>query len=61
MALPRGAMGLSAVCDCGISDHTHLIFLINVKYIVWRDILSRTLSNLTICERDQALVSIYSK
>ena len=27
MALPRGAMGLSAVCDCGISDHTHLLFL----------------------------------
>ena len=26
-ALPRGAMGLSAVCDCGISDHTHLLFL----------------------------------
>ena len=27
MALPRGAIGLSAVCDCGISDHTHLLFL----------------------------------
>ena len=26
-ALPRGAMGLSAVCDCGIPDHTHLLFL----------------------------------
>ena len=26
MALPRGARGLSAVCDCGISDHTHLLF-----------------------------------
>ena len=27
-ALPRGAMGLSAVCDCGINfpDHTHLLF-----------------------------------
>ena len=23
MALPRGAMGFSAVCDCGISDQTH--------------------------------------
>ena len=27
LALPRGAMGLSSVCDCGISDHTHLLFL----------------------------------
>ena len=27
MALPRGAKGLSAVCDCGIPDHTHLLFL----------------------------------
>ena len=23
MALPRCAMGLPAVCDCGIPDHTH--------------------------------------
>ena len=28
MALPRGAMVLSAVCDCGIPDHTHLVFLV---------------------------------
>ena len=27
VALPRGAMGLSAVCDCGFPDHTHLLFL----------------------------------
>ena len=27
MALPRDAMGLSAVCDCGIPDNTHLLFL----------------------------------
>ena len=26
VALPRGAMGLSAVCDCSIPDHTHLLF-----------------------------------
>ena len=26
MALPRGEMGLSAVCDCGIPDHTHFLF-----------------------------------
>ena len=27
-ALPRGATGLSAVCDCVFfSDHTHLLFL----------------------------------
>ena len=25
MALPRGAVGWSAVCDCGIPDHTHLL------------------------------------
>ena len=24
--LPHGAMGLSAVCDCGIPDHTHFLF-----------------------------------
>ena len=24
VALPRGAVGWSAVCDCGIPDHTHL-------------------------------------
>ena len=27
VALPRGAMGLSAVCICGFPDHTHLLFL----------------------------------
>ena len=27
MALPRGAMGLSAVCDCVFPDHTHLLYL----------------------------------
>ena len=27
MALSRGAMGLSAVCDYGIPDHTYLLFL----------------------------------
>ena len=26
VALPHGATGLSAVCDCGIPDHTHLLF-----------------------------------
>ena len=26
VALPRGAMGLSTVCDCGVTDHTHLLF-----------------------------------
>ena len=28
VALPRGAMGLSAVCDCGFPDHTHQLFYI---------------------------------
>ena len=27
LALPRGDMGLSAVCGCGIPDHTRLLFL----------------------------------
>ena len=27
VALPHGAIDLSAVCDCGIPDHTHLLFL----------------------------------
>ena len=27
MALPCGAMGLSAVCDVVFPDHTHLLFL----------------------------------
>ena len=26
-ALPRGTTWLSAVCDCGISGHTHLLFM----------------------------------
>ena len=27
MTLPHDATGLSAVYDCGISDHTHLLIL----------------------------------
>ena len=26
LTLPRGAMGLSAVCDCVFPDHTDLLF-----------------------------------
>ena len=26
VALPRGAMGLSVICDCGIPDNTHYFF-----------------------------------
>ena len=26
VALPHGAVGWSAVCDCSIPDHTHLLF-----------------------------------
>ena len=35
MALPHGAIGLSAVCDYGIPYHTHLLFLIGwlIQYI----------------------------
>ena len=28
--VPRGAMCWTALCDCGISDHTHLFFYSNV-------------------------------
>ena len=28
MALPRGAMGLSAVCDVVFPDHTYLLFFV---------------------------------
>ena len=38
VAILRGAMGLSAVCDCVFSDHTHLLFLntgpIRIKKII---------------------------
>ena len=27
MARPHDATGLSAVCECGIADHTHLLLL----------------------------------
>ena len=27
VALPHDATGLSVVCECGIPDHTHLLFL----------------------------------
>ena len=30
-ALHRPATGLSAACDCGISDHTHLLFLVQLS------------------------------
>ena len=26
VALPGGAIGYSVVCDCGVPDHTHLLF-----------------------------------
>ena len=31
VALPRGAMGLSAVCDCGIPDHNYLLLFLGEK------------------------------
>ena len=38
MALPRGAKGLTAVCDFVFPDHTHLLFLRlmveNVNYVI---------------------------
>ena len=41
MALPRGAMGLSAVCDCGFPDHTHLLFWIQATEWDLNRILSK--------------------
>ena len=39
--LPRGVMSLSSVCDCGISCHTQLLFLIHSveMYIIFDKIL----------------------
>ena len=35
MALPCGVMGLSAVCDCGISwSYTLTIFVSNIKNVI---------------------------
>ena len=34
LALPLGAMGWSAVYDCGIPDHTHLLFRALFRYII---------------------------
>ena len=33
LVLPHDATGLSAVCDCGIPDHTHLLFFDNLNVI----------------------------
>ena len=33
MVLPHGTMGWSAVCDCGIPDHTHLDFVTLPQFI----------------------------
>ena len=56
MALPRGAMGLSAVCDCGISWSYSLTILVKSLFkknykgdkegficmiLSWRDICSK--------------------
>ena len=30
MALPHDTMSWSAVCDCGIPDHTHLLFFVGL-------------------------------
>ena len=47
VALPYGAMDLSAVCDCGIPDHTHLLFfgtnrpsvIINARH-AWLEVIT---------------------
>ena len=32
VALPHSVVGWSAVCDCGIPDHTHLLFPMKFQY-----------------------------
>ena len=32
VALPHGALGWSAVCDCVFPDHTHLVFDPNISF-----------------------------
>ena len=52
MALPHGAVGWSAVCDCGIHDHTHLLFyniVVDVELFIFavevpQDILLRSVT-----------------
>ena len=34
VALPHGAVGWSAVCDCGIFDHTHLLFSYSFTFFI---------------------------
>ena len=34
VALPHGAVGWSAVCDCAIPDHTHLYFMLKRTRLV---------------------------
>ena len=43
--LPRGAVGWSEVCDCGVSDHTH--FLIQFKGLVLIEDTNAVISFLT--------------
>ena len=39
-ALPHDVQGLSAVCDCGIPDHNHLLFLQrNFEHLTFKHIL----------------------
>ena len=47
-ALPRGAKGLSAVCDCGIPDHTHLLLLIKEPVLSLGRLFSLWFSDTTI-------------
>ena len=43
LALPRGAMGYFAVCDCPDPDHTHLLFITNICRVLNRNISLRRL------------------
>ena len=36
VALPHGAVGLSTMCDCGVSNHTHLLFTIKKIHVFTR-------------------------
>ena len=60
VALPCGAMGLSAVCDCGIPDHTHYFLLWNIFVICvsCHTVLSVPCSIVVACRKRADLLAL---
>ena len=50
LAVPRGAMGLSAVCICDFPDHTHLLFFIQYGLLLlyFKDYISKVFMSISI-------------